>query len=187
MGTSLAWFNNLGKRTKIVIGVIGVLVILIIVGSVLPRSESPPPTPTPVPPTPGLGVSAVQIQNVFSLAQWGGFTFESVPLSDGTPRILGRNQNDDAAFDLIGSPDNLTEVTLLADIQGDAQTNSLYFNSILVQVMPDWEGSSEWLNASIREASRTFEVQTTIRNGKTISFLTNPDKGLMGLTIKTQE
>ncbi len=182
------------------------IVILVVIGCSL---ESPPPTPIPtIVPTPpmfhGLGVRADRIRILFSeglpsqpekptpIDEW-----ESAPLADGTPRSLGNSQDDSLLMELIGPEHDLTQVTLVsAAHSADPITSYLYNRFLLGLLVPEWEGSLDWLADSVEEADRFMDVPanqgkifTTFitRYGKVVEFWVIPEPFLVNLSIKAIE
>ena len=156
----ISHISGWSRRRKIIVGVLAGIIVLGIVGTVLPQSEPTLPVPTPIPDaaptvvtiptTPGLKVTRADIENIFALPQWGGFTFESSPRPDGTPRTLGKSQDGATRLELTGSDDELTEIRLTAVLSSDPETNALYFNTLLAATVQEWSGWSEWLNEGLR-------------------------------------
>ncbi len=60
----------------------------------------------------GLAVSVTDATTVHSLASFGGFTFDDEPLTDGRPRQVGHSADGRGRIELVGPPDDLTELSL---------------------------------------------------------------------------
>lgn len=61
--------------------------------------------------TPTLNLNKADLSSYFSQPDLG-FSFESVPLTDGTPRLLGTTSNNLATIELYGSTNLVTEATI---------------------------------------------------------------------------
>ena len=117
----------------------------------------------------------------------------SAPLADGTPRTLGKSQDDALLMELVGPENDLTQVTLVSAFFSDSVTSFLYNRFLLGLLVPEWEDGMDWLTESILEAdqfmqdpdndSKNFTVSVT-HYGRTIELTVSPTVLLVSLSIK---
>lgn len=155
-------------------------------------TEAPTAAPAPTePPTPtaeptGLGVRPEELRRTFSGL---GFRFEDNALRDGTPRLLGRGPQD-TSIELIGPPEGLTTVSVLAGIPTNdneaAETIATYIGTVLLAVAPEHQQEiADWFVEQLRATVRgedvtgrtldTGDVQSTVttlpaNNGIVITY-----------------
>ncbi|MEO0535325.1 MAG: hypothetical protein AAF215_15820 [Cyanobacteria bacterium P01_A01_bin.123] len=102
--------------------------------------------------TPTINLHGSEGKVTFNQAEVG-FTFESSPLNDGTPRLLGHSPDGLAMIELYGTGNNITEATLTTFItQGmsDSQTALLavYKVAFLNAIAPGYEWDA-WISESL--------------------------------------
>lgn len=137
-------------------------------------------------PAVGLGISRAALQSRFESSEVG-FQFENQPLADGRARVMGMSPSEMASLELIGEPDNLTQVTIMADVVDEQSrlVNALYFLGVLKLTVPGWDGS-DWLSESMAQlASEDGEI-TTVQDGKQIGLSFHKNLGLLIMSVKPQ-
>jgi hypothetical protein len=65
---------------------------------------------TPAPSFAGLGLAVPDVEAVYALERFGGFTFQERTLTDGRPRVVGADGNG-GRIELVGPPEDLVEVS----------------------------------------------------------------------------
>lgn len=103
---------------------------------------------------PTVGVSKEEIKATFSQPEVG-FTFEDSPLTDGTPRLLGKSSNGLAIMELYGSSDKLAKATLMTFVDNTVSSQNinliaLYNVAFLKKISPGHEWDS-WIGKSAEE------------------------------------
>ena len=127
------------SRTILILA--GLLAVLTIVacGESSPEEQAPP----------GLGVSVNDIEDMFDEQDLDVDT-ESSPLKDGTPRWFVETPHSFATVELTGNKSDLQQVNLSLTSTGDnGELLFAYALLMLNGILPDWEGSIDWLANSL--------------------------------------
>jgi hypothetical protein len=141
------------------------------------------------PPRTGLGVSRAAIQAALARPEFG-FTFRAPPDHGGAPNLTGAVPGKLVSLDLVGPPEDLTQVTLMV---GVPSTNPLapprapevlaenvrYLRAVLKQAMPDWQGGDTWLTKQLQRSGERQEVG--VRKGHREVVLLAVNRGSMVL------
>ena len=81
-----------------------------------------------------------------------GFTFEELTTKQGKPLLVGRSPDGLTMLELIGAPENLSELAFLTGmIKDDRQTNAqnvTYLLFTLKAIAPGWE-SADWVSSAM--------------------------------------
>ena len=137
---------------------------------------------TPIPAPSGLGIPP---GNVISQFKALGFSFESSPLKDGTPRYMGRIPNRGAILDVGGYPSDLKYVTLIVGITTPDGTS--YMKTLMTSTLPDWPEGKRWPAENL-VAAMDGDIRRTKHGDAFIKLetLMPLTEGLM-LTISSEE
>jgi hypothetical protein len=131
---------------------------------VLPTSAYPGPAGSA---RSGLGVSRAAIQAVFS-HQAFAFRFDAPHERPGVPRITGTVPGKLIVLNLVGPPEDLSEVTLVVGVPSTdplarpaevLAENAKYLRAVLQQVMPDWKDGVKWLNTQLQRSGERLDVR----------------------------
>lgn len=153
--------------------------------------SKPVEQPTQSPPqkqSEGLNVSRQQIVNLYSQKEIG-FKFEESSPVDGQPRVMGTSPDDLAILELIGPPENLQSASIVIFIPADRQDiilkNSVYMLGLVKNVMPEWDGGSDWV---VNSLEKLFEEETisTTQGNKYVELTASKELGMIILTIKAK-
>jgi hypothetical protein len=117
---------------------------------------------------PGLGVSRAAMQAIFA-RQAFAFRFEAPQERHGAPRVTATVPGKLIVLNLVGPPDNLTEVTLTVGVPSSnplappaapeaLAENAKYLRAVLQQAMPDWKDGVKWLNTQLQRSGERLEV-----------------------------
>jgi hypothetical protein len=113
----------------------------------------------------GLGITRSDVQSRFEAV---GFNFKDSPLSDGRSRTEG--QMGTSSIELIGSPNNLEEATLVilpSSNQSQNEINAVYTYALAEIVSPNWIGKDDWL---INNTKPSEGEASTVQNGQLITL-----------------
>ena len=117
----------------------------------------------------------------------------SAPLADGTPRTVGKSQDDTLLIELVGPKNDLTQVTLVSAVFSDSVTSFLYNQFLLGLLVPEWADGMDWLIESMLEADRFMQhpdnhgknfTVTVTHYGRAIELTVSPTVLLVSLSIK---
>ena len=108
----------------------------------------------------GLGVKRAALQAALSRPDLG-FTFREAPKHQGVPRVTGTVSGKLVALDLVGPPEELTQVTLMVGVPSTdplapprlpkvLAENGLYLRAVLEKAMPDWKEGGAWLKKQLQ-------------------------------------
>jgi hypothetical protein len=118
---------------------------------------------------PGLGVRRSVMQDVFARQEFA-FKFEAPHERHGVPRVTGTVPGKLMVLNLVGPPEDLTEVTLIIGVPSTdpfappaarevLAENVRYLRAVLQQAMPDWKGGGvKWLNTQLQRSAERLEV-----------------------------
>lgn len=126
----------------------------------------------PLRPSAPLGVRREALTTVFERAPFD-LQFDFVPLEDGRSRMIGRTSDGRTSLELIGPPEGVTAVNLMAALPEDqplVRLRNLNAISLVVETaLADWRGASEWVGVNIDSAfaGRGVSTQTA---GKTVTM-----------------
>jgi hypothetical protein len=120
------------------------------------------------PPRTGLGVSRAALQAVLTRPEFG-FTFRASPERGGAPNVTGTVPGRLVALDLVGPPEDLTQVTLMVGVPSTdplapprapevLTENVQYLRAVLRQAMPDWQEGIAWLTKQLQHPGERQEV-----------------------------
>jgi hypothetical protein len=132
---------------------------------VLPISTYPGVERTP---HAGLAVSRAALQTFFARPEFG-FIFGDPHKSRGVPSLTGTVPGKLMALELMGPPEDLTQVTLMVGVPStnpltppsDAKAiaeNARYLRAVLQRAMPDWQEAVAWLTTQLQPQSERHEV-----------------------------
>ena len=180
------------------IGLIGSPLSLVFSGAMIPPvphpiAQSTPSKPAAVVPTPkpkpiALNVPRERLQSQFEKL---GFTFEDSTTLEGQPCVKGRLDGGLATLELMGAPDNLTQVSLIAEmVNGDDQSNSSnveYLLLTLKSIAPGWE-SAAWVKNTITEVAKGDRDEVVTTHGSLKFKLSMLRKfGLLTLSVEPKK
>jgi hypothetical protein len=80
--------------------------------------------------------------------------------SDGRERVLGEDAITGVNVELSGASDRLESATVLTSFDGDKEKNTLrviHLAGVLKTVVPEWEGSIDWLTEQTTALGKTKE------------------------------
>jgi hypothetical protein len=121
----------------------------------------------------GLGISRSAVQSRFEAA---GFYFKDSPLNDGRSRTEG--QNGTSSIELIGSPDNLEEATIVifpSTNQSENEINAIYTLALADIVCPNWTDKDDWLANNTKQEGGEA---STVQNGQLITLTVSKPLGV---------
>ena len=156
------------------------------------------PLPTEVPPIAeaaiarrDLDVSRDVVEQTF-VALGATFNQDTVPLADGTPRLVGR-LGPSIVIELYGSPDALYKATVigLTNREMSQNKNELVRIATTMLVLPkqtlaDWDGSTDWMIAQIdaattaRQRGQDYSETKMFSDGSVIRFEASDASYLLG-------
>ena len=183
--------NNRGFRWILGIS-LGFLVIAGLVGCAVsggePVADDASPAPTPGPP-PGLGIDRETLIGIFN----DDFAFKPPSTtSDGTPIVEGTTLLGQEMISLIGPPENLSRILLIA-VPDTVDSNEQRMQNLrravlLLHVVPDWEDASGWMTSQFHTLG-SGEIETVDTDGKRIAMHRRDHEGLAvyGLDITAIE
>jgi hypothetical protein len=116
----------------------------------------------------GLAVSRAALQAFFARPEFG-FVFGEPNKSRDVPSLTGTVPGKLMALELMGPPENLTQVTLMVGVPStnplappsDAKVvaeNAKYLRAVLQRAMPDWQEGEVWLTTQLQTRSERHEV-----------------------------
>lgn len=144
-------------------------------------------TPFEQQPSSGIGLSRSDFTTVFSLPEVG-FTFEESSEVDGQPRLIGTAQFETAFMELIGPPDDLTQVSVMVGVSDDEDEymlNLMHMVGFLGIAMPDWAEGNDWLIANNVVTTLEDKVTTTVNN-KIVTFEYFSELDLLLLMVEAE-
>ena len=137
---------------------------------------------------PGIGVSRQAIQSVYEGPDIA-FTFESAPLADGTPRVVGESPDGLAFLELIGPEHDITKSTIMVGMPSDAPgvivMNAAYMLGLLKHAVPAWTGAADWLADNLAAAAEKGEARTAHGNVD-VSLTSHSELGMVLLTVEAR-
>jgi hypothetical protein len=148
------------------------------------------------PPRAGLGVSRAALQTVLARPEFG-FTFEKPLERGGVPYVTGTVPGKLVALDLVGSPEDLTQVTLMVGVPSTdprapprlpkvLTENAQYLRAVLQRSMPDWQEGSTWLQKQLQRPGERREVG--VRKGhREVVLLAVNDGSMVLLSIRVSQ
>ena len=142
---------------------------------------------------PALGRTFAEVTDGF---EEYGINFDSSPLSNGEPRMIGKVNQSKAvvSVELIGLADNINRATLIIGAIKDGPLilgNIACMAIFMRNTMPDWQGGMNWLNSSIKKVINAKTSDKAIREivhgdkRATLSFV--KELGLFFLTIEHKD
>jgi hypothetical protein len=141
------------------------------------------------PPRAGLGVSRAALQAAFSRPEFG-FTFGESPDRGRVPRVTGAISGKLIALELVGPPEDLTQVTLMVGMPSTDPfapprlpevftENARYLRAVLQRSMQDWQEGTAWLTKQLQRPGERQEVG--VRKGHREVVLLAVNQGSMVL------
>ncbi len=132
-----------------------------------------------------LGVSYEQMMNYLS----NFFTMDKSTPVDGKDRYMGQTSNGLAMLEIIGDKDDIYQSSLMLSIPSDSPDTIIENSAILLRflknIVPEWEGSSEWAVNSMEEITGSLsDKKETIQGNKKIEMSIMRDFGMMIVTVK---
>jgi hypothetical protein len=117
---------------------------------------------------PGLGVSRAAMEAVFAHSAFA-FRFEAPHKHQGIPRVTGTVPGKLIVLNLVGPPEDLTEITLIVGVPSTnplappaapkvLAENKRYLRAVLQQAMPDWKDGVKRLNTELQRSAERLEV-----------------------------
>jgi hypothetical protein len=139
--------------------------LVVLLSLVLPTCAHPGAAGSP---GPGLGISQETMQAIFARQEFD-FTFEPSHDNRGVPMLSGTVSGKLIALHLVGSPENLTEVTLIVGVPSTdplappadpkvLAENARYLRAVLEHTVPDWKDAVKWLNTQLQGSAERLEV-----------------------------
>ncbi len=157
----------------------------------VPPSQIPPtarPQPTlhdPLRASGSLNVRRDALTDAFSGIPYN-LRFDFVPLADGRSRVVGRSADGRTTLELIGPPEEITAVNLMAALPEDrplTRLKNLNAISLLVEsTLSDWPDAAIWVSANI-DSAFSGKSATTQASGKTLSMSVAPSTDTLVVTI----
>ena len=132
-----------------------------------------------------LDVRRDALTDVFSSIPYN-LRFDFVPLADGRSRVVGRSTDGRTTLELIGPPEGLTAVNLMAALPEDrplTRLKNLNAISLLIEsTLFDWPEAANWVSINIDRAFSGDGVSTST-NGKTVSMSLAPMTETLVVTV----
>ena len=149
-----------------------------------PAAVVPTPKPKPI----ALNVPRERLQSKF---EEFGFTFEKSSAVQGQPRVLGRSANRLASLELIGAPENLTQVSMLVGMVNDSDESNMlsvtYLLLTLKTIAPAWD-STEWLTDGVHDLATTDRTEVvTVYGGKQFKLTMVKELSFLTLTVEPKK
>lgn len=139
----------------------------------------------PLRPSAPLGVRREVLTTVFERAPFD-LRFDFAPLEDGRSRMIGRTSDGRTSLELIGPPEGVTAVNLMAALPEDqplVRLRNLNAISLVVETtLADWDGAAEWVGANIDSAFAGRRVSTQTAD-KTVAMSRAPQTETLVVTI----
>lgn len=139
----------------------------------------------PLSPRTSLGVRRDALTATFERAPFD-LRFDFVPLADGRSRVIGRTTDGRTSLELVGPPEGVTAVNLMAALPEEqplVRLRNLNAISLVVEtVLADWDGASEWVGGNIDTAFAGQGVSTQ-RANKTVTMSRAPQTETLVVTI----
>lgn len=139
----------------------------------------------PLRPSASIGLRRETLTTVFERAPFK-LKFDFVPLADGRSRMIGRSADGRTSLELIGPPEAVTAVNLMAALpesQPLVRLRNLNAISLVVEtVLSDWVGASAWVERNIDVAYGGRGVRTE-QVGKTVTMSLAPQTETLVVTI----
>ena len=139
-----------------------------------------------IPPTSDkLGVSYDQMMNYLS----NFFTMEKSTSVRGEDRYMSQTSSGLATLEIIGDKNNISQTSLMMGIPSDSPSAIIENSAILVRflknVVPEWEGSSDWATASMEKiAGSASDEEEKIYGDKKIKMSIIEEWGIITVTVK---
>lgn len=123
-----------------------------------------------------LGISRASVQSEFEQKEYG-FLFFPGSEGQGQPQVVGMPRGKlFPAIELLGPPEDLTSATIvILPTSGTVIPDSIYLLIFLTLLVPDWQGSGEWLSTNLKavaSASGVAALRTAQHGNKKISLMT---------------
>jgi len=132
-----------------------------------------------------LGIDRADFTAVFERSPFE-LRFDFIPLADGRSRFIGRSKDGRTTLELIGPPEGITSVNLMAALPESSplvRLRNLNAVSLLVEIaLVDWVGASDWVGTNIDAAFSGRSVSTQ-EGGKTITLSRAPQTETLVVTI----
>lgn len=132
-----------------------------------------------------LGVRRETLITVFERAPFN-LRFDFVPLEDGRSRMIGRTSDGRTSLELIGPPEGVTAVNLMAALPEDqplVRLRNLNAISLVVETaLSDWQGASDWVGSNI-DSAFAGRGASTQRTDKTVTMSRAPQTDTLVVTI----
>ena len=125
-----------------------------------------------------LGVTTNSIQSAFEEL---GFVFQSSPLHDGTPRVIGKQIDDATLVEVVGPPNRPTQTTTMFTLSEDEVPYVVVFMQLVV---PTWTEGINWVAEKI--AAAIDAEQTTTRGNLSIRLSAIAEMGIFTLTVEAK-
>lgn len=154
-----------------------------------PPADAPPPQSTvlndPLRPSASLALTRESLTTIYARRPFS-LDFAFVPLSDGRSRMVGRSTDGSTLLEVIGPPEAITIVSLMAALPSDqplVRLKNLNAISLLFDVvLSDWTNRRTWVDANIDRAFSGRSV-TTQTNGRTITMSVTPQTQTLVVNI----
>ena len=125
-----------------------------------------------------LGVTTNSIQSAFEEI---GFVFQSSPLHDGTPRVIGQQVDDTTLVEVVGPPNRPTQATTMFTLSEDEVPYVIVFMQLVV---PTWTEGINWIAEKL--AAAIDAEQTTTRGNLSIRLSAIAEMGIFTLTVEAK-
>ena len=125
-----------------------------------------------------LGVTTNSIQSAFEEL---GFVFQSSPLHDGTPRVIGKQIDDATLVEVVGPPNRPTQATTMFTLSEDEVPYVVVFMQLVV---PTWTEGINWVAEKL--AAAIDAKQTTTRGNLSIRLSAIAEMGIFTLTVEAK-
>ncbi|MFL2769790.1 MAG: hypothetical protein ACJZ9F_02150 [Rhodospirillaceae bacterium] len=126
----------------------------------------------PLRPSASLNITRNQITKFYERRPFN-LVFKYVPLADGRPRIVGRSIDGSTLLEVIGPPEKITTVSLMAYLPIDqplVRLKNLNAVSMLFELtLADWANRDTWLDQNIDQAFAGLSAKT-LTSGRSITM-----------------
>lgn len=139
----------------------------------------------PLQPSSTIGVRRDVLTEMFERTPFN-LRFDFVPLEDGRSRMIGRSADGRTSLELIGPPEGVTAINLMAALPEDQPLVRLKNINAISRVveagLSNWSGATDWVGRNI---DRAFAGQgaRTQRDGKTVTMSLAPQTDTLVVTI----
>jgi len=195
-------WGNKGTRGRVILTYGSAMVIFFILFGVVIPSDKGKEEPTEtreltivplvskkhIPEDNMIGVSYYQV--IKGLSDF--FSMKKTTPVKGQDRYMGMTEDNLALLEIIGNKTNISQATLMIAIPSDAPDaivrNSALLLRFLINTVPEWETSSDWVSTALKRiADSPDDSQEIIKKNKRITMKPFKELGMVSITIKHKE